>query len=35
MLVATTAEGRGAERGWTVPFSGPSRLWVKTGKPRS
>jgi hypothetical protein len=26
--MATIAEGRGAGKGWTVPFSGPCRLWV-------
>jgi hypothetical protein len=31
MLVATTAEGRGVDKGWTVLFSGPRRLWVKSG----
>jgi len=30
MLVATTAKGRRAGKGWTALFSGPRRLWVKT-----
>jgi hypothetical protein len=34
MLVAATAEGRGADKGWTVLFSGPRRLWVKLRRTR-
>ena len=33
--MATTAEGRGAGKGWTVLFSDPRRLWVLVVRKRS